>query len=311
MTLPITPDDIRAAHARIRSHIRRTPVLEGFANGVPQPVTLKLESLQHAGSFKARGAFNSLLSQNVPKAGVVAASGGNHGAAVAYAAAQLGHPVRIFVPEISAPAKVNLIRRLGAEVIVTGRAYADALAAAEAWQAETGALSVHAYDAPDTVAGQGTTALELDAQAEVDTLLVAVGGGGFIGGIAAWYGGQVRVIAVEPENAPTYHAARAAGAPVDISVSGVAADSLGARRIGSLAHAIGATAITDSFTVPDAAITEAQKTLWHHLNLAVEPGGATALAALTSGAYRPEPDERVGVMVCGANVDLDRLAALV
>ncbi|MEM0942987.1 MAG: threonine/serine dehydratase [Pseudomonadota bacterium] len=300
----ITKADIETAAARIAGHVRKTPIIDAYG------AVLKLENLQHAGSFKPRGAFNHLLSRQVPEAGLVAASGGNHGAAVAYAARALGHPARIFVPEISAPAKVALIQRLGAEVVVGGAAYADALAAAQTWQAESGAMDIHAYDAPETVAGQGTLARELEAQAALDTLLVAVGGGGLIGGIAAWYRGSVKVVAVEPEGSCCLHAAREAGQPVDVTVGGVAADSLGARRVGEISFGICQAHVAQTLLVSDAEISAAQTRLWTELNLASEPGGATALAALLSGRYRPQPGERVGVVICGANVDLARLDTL-
>ncbi|MEM7505436.1 MAG: threonine/serine dehydratase [Pseudomonadota bacterium] len=299
----ITPETIVAAHERIAPHVRRTPVID------VEGTVLKLECLQHAGSFKPRGAFNTLLGQEVPEAGLVAASGGNHGAAVAFAARALGHRARIFVPDVASPAKIALIRRLGGDVEVTGAVYAEALAASEAYQAETGAMSIHAYDAPGTVAGQGTLGRELEAQADLDTLLVAVGGGGLIGGIAAWYRGRVRVIAVEPESCACFDAARSANAPADVDVSGLAVDSLGARRLGAISQAISASYVAGNVLVSDADILAAQIWCWQALNLAVEPGGATALAALRAGAYRPAQGERVGVVMCGANVDLTRLAS--
>ncbi|WP_349369994.1 threonine/serine dehydratase [Salinarimonas sp.] len=311
--LPVTPDDIRAAHARIAHHVRRTPVWTlPSAFGHDGPVSLKLEFLQHAGSFKARGAFNNLLVESVPAAGVAAASGGNHGAAVAYAAHQLGHKATIFVPEISPKAKVDVIRRMGAEVTIGGPRYADALFACGMHIAATGALSVHAYDAEATIAGQGTVALEWeeDAAGGLDTVLVAVGGGGLIAGIAAWFGGRVKVVGVEPENSRALHAALATGEPVDVEVQSVAADSLGARSAGRLVTEIARAAVDHVALVPDEAITDAQRALWRDFRIATEPGGAAALAALLSGAYRPEPGERVGVLLCGANVDLAKLDAL-
>lgn len=268
----------------------------------PGPLLLKLEQLQHSGSFKARGAFANLLMRAVPAAGVVAASGGNHGAAVAYAARRLGVTATIFVPTITSPAKAERIRGYGATLVVTGERYADALQASEAFVAETGALPVHAYDQPETLLGQGTVGLELEADApEVDTVLVAVGGGGLIGGIAAWYAGRARIVAVEPEGAPTLHAARAAGEPVDVAVAGLAADSLGARQVGSLMFPIARAHVADSVLVPDSAIRQAQAALWSGMSVAAEPGGAAAFAALLCGRYRPAPDERVAVLVCGAN----------
>lgn len=310
MSLPVSPDDIRAAHARIRDHIRRTPVvnLPRGDFGHDGPVSLKLEFLQHAGSFKPRGAFNTLLSKDIPAAGVAAASGGNHGAAVAYAAHSLGVPARIFVPEIASKPKVDAIRRHGAEVVIGGPRYADAAIACAEYMAETGALSIHAYDAFETVAGQGTVAIEWEEdQPDLDTVLVAAGGGGLVSGIGAYWRGRVKVVAVEPAGSCALHAALAAGGPVDVEVHSVAADSLGARNTGALVHEICRAAIDHVALVTDEAITEAQRRLWRDWRIATEPGGAAALAALISGAYRPQPGERVGVLVCGANVDLRAL----
>ncbi len=312
-TSPITPDDIREAHARIRPHVRRTPVmnLAGSELGHDTPISLKLELFQHAGSFKPRGAFNNLLSREVPAAGVAAASGGNHGAAVAYAAHKLGYPADIFVPEISSPAKLAKIRAAGAELHVGGARYADALAACESHQRESGAIGIHAYDAAETVAGQGTLGLEWEEQVpDLDSVLIAVGGGGLISGVAAWFSGRVKVIAVEPQGSRALHAALEAGAPVDVSVESLAADSLGARSIGQLNFETCRRHVAQSLLVEDSAIEEAMARLWHGLQIAAEPGGATALAALLSGAYRPQPGERLGVLVCGGNVAPDSLAAL-
>ncbi len=313
MTPSVTPEAIRAAHARIRDHVRRTPVI-GLAPGAvghDGPLSLKLEFLQHAGSFMARGAFNTLLSRPVPAAGVAAASGGNHGAAVAHAARALGHRARIFVPEISSPAKVEVIRRCGAEIVIGGERYADALRACEAHVAQSGALSVHAYDAVPTIEGQGTVALEWEEDAgPLDTVLVAAGGGGLVAGMAAFWGRRVRVVAVEPRGSRALHAALEAGGPVDVEVASVAADSLGARNVGALVHAICRAHLDHVALVDDAAIVEAQRVLWRDLRIAAEPGGAAALAALIGGGYRPQPGERVGVLLCGANVDLARLAEL-
>ena len=296
---------IAETYARIRPHIRTTPLIRVDAADFDlagPPLVLKLECLQHTGSFKARGAFASLLLRDVPSAGVAAASGGNHGAAVAFAARKLGTPAHIFVPAVSSPAKIARIRSYGAALVVKGEAYADALAECEAFIANSGALSVHAYDQPETLLGQGTVGLELQEQAsDFDTLLVAVGGGGLVGGIAAWFEGRKRIVAVEPEGAPTYAEARTAGRPVDVAVSGLAADSLGARRIGSLMYPIASRYVAASVLVTDAAIRQAQQQLWDVVRLAVEPGGAAALAALTSGAYQPCDGERVAVLVCGAN----------
>lgn len=310
----LTPDDIRAAHSRIAGHIRRTPTLtlpaETFAT--PVPVAMKLEFLQVTGTFKARGAFNTLLGGSIPAAGVCAASGGNHGIAVAHAAATLGIPARIFVPEISSPAKIARIRETGADLVVGGARYSDALAACEAFAAETGAHSVHAYDAWPTMAGQGTVGLEWEEDAgPLDTVLVAVGGGGLIGGIASWFGRRVKVVGVEPAGSRALHAALAAGGPVDVDVQSVAADSLGARNVFARVYDTAAVHVDHVVLVHDDAIREAQKRLWLGLRAASEPGGAAALAALTSGAYRPAPGERVGVLACGANVDLAALAATV
>ncbi|MEM1275627.1 MAG: threonine/serine dehydratase [Pseudomonadota bacterium] len=301
--MDLTRAEITRIHERIAPHIRRTPVIE------TEGMVLKLECLQHAGSFKPRGAFANLLTRAVPEAGLVAASGGNHGAAVAYAARALGHKAQIYVPEISSPAKIALIQRLGGDVIVGGAEYAEALAASLAYQDQTGAMTVHAYDAAETLAGQATLGRELEDQTPLDTVLVAVGGGGLIGGIAAWYQGRVKVVAVEPEETCCFDAARKAGTPVDVSVGGIAADSLGARQLGAMAHSIAQTFVAENVLVSEAAIREAQLWSWQALNLAVEPGGAVALAALRAGVYQPAPGERVGVIMCGSNVDLARLAA--
>jgi threonine dehydratase len=265
-------------------------------------LVLKLEHTQHAGSFKARGAFANLLTRAVPAAGVAAASGGNHGAAVAHAAMRLGHKARIFVPAISSPAKVVRIRSYGAELVVGGQAYADALAACEAWTAETGALSVHAFDQAETILGQGSVGLELESQApDLDTLLVAVGGGGLIAGIAAWYEGRIKIVGVEPRLAPTLSMALAAGRPVDAPAAGIAADSLAPRRIGARVFPIVRRQVAGSVLVEDAAIAAAQAQLWEHTRIVAEPGAAAPLAALLSGAYAPAKSERVGVVVSGAN----------
>jgi threonine dehydratase len=311
--MTLTRADIEAAHTRIARHIRRTPTwtLPG-AFGHDGPVSLKLEFLQHAGSFKTRGAFNTLLSKPVPEAGVAAASGGNHGAAVAYAAKQLGVSARIFVPEISSPAKVAVIRSHGAEVVIGGARYDDAQAACDLYVAETGALRIHPFGADTTIAGQGTVGLEWEQDAApLDTVLVAVGGGGLISGIASWWKGRVKVVGVEPEGSRALHAALAAGGPVDVSVESVAADSLGARNTGDLVYSICRGAVDHVALVDDGAIREAQAQLWRDWRLATEPGGAAALAALISGAYKPKPDERVGVLLCGANVELGKLAGTV
>nr|WP_309502852.1 threonine/serine dehydratase [uncultured Roseovarius sp.] len=296
--------EISAAAARIAPYLRRTPVMDVVLDGLP--VALKLEHLQHTGSFKARGAFNTLLGAPVPAAGLVAASGGNHGAAVAYAARTLGHEARIYVPEMAGPAKIALIERQGADLVVLPGAYANALEAARAYEVETGAAQIHAYDAPLTVAGQGTCMAEWEAQGlKADTVLIAVGGGGLIAGALAWLGERRKVVAVEPERSCALHAALAAGQPVDVEVAGVAANALGARRIGDICYGL-ARGIT-SVTVTDAAITGAQALLWREIRQLVEPAGATALAALTSGAYVPSPGERVAVLICGGNIAPDPL----
>lgn len=305
----MSPSIDRAAIERvyriIAPHVRKTPVLEvnavdfGLAG---EPIAVKLELLQRAGSFKTRGAFAHLLTRVVPAAGVVAASGGNHGAAVAYAAMRLKVPAKIFVPTISSPAKIERIRSYGADLVVGGDRYADALAASEAWSAESGALPVHAFDHHETLLGQGSVGLELTDQApRLDTVLVAVGGGGLIGGIAAWYAGSVRVVAVEPEGAPTLRDALSAGAPVDAPTGSIAADSLAPRRVGELMFPIARAHIDRVVLVTDGAIQDAQRALWESLRIVAEPGGAAAFAALLSGAYKAAPNERVGVVVSGGN----------
>jgi threonine dehydratase len=288
----------------IRPHVRRTPVLEarGADFGLACELTFKLELLQHSGSFKARGAFANLLTREVPAAGVVAASGGNHGAAVAYAAHKLGRRARIYVPTVSSPAKIERIRSYGADLVIGGERYADALAASEAWAAQSGALQVHAFDQPGALLGQGTVGLELSEQAPgLDTLLVAVGGGGLIGGIAAWYEGRVKIVGVEPSAAPTLTRALQAGRPVDAEAGGIAADSLAPKRVGELMFPLAQRYVASVLLVEDDAIRGAQRALWESLRLVTEPGGAAAFAALLSGIYRAEPDERVGVLLCGGN----------
>ncbi|MCU1266234.1 MAG: threonine dehydratase [Acidobacteria bacterium] len=303
--LAITPEQIAATYELISPHIRRTPVIEvdGGDFGLdPAPLIFKLELLQHSGSFKARGAFSNLLTRTVPPAGVVAASGGNHGAAVAYAAMKLGQPAKIFVPTVTSPAKLDRMREYGAELVITGDRYADALAASEVWRAQSGAMSIHAYDQIETLLGQGTVGLEFERQApNLDTLLVAVGGGGLIGGIAAWYADRVKIIAVEPELAPTLFKALEAGRPVDAEAGGVAADSLAPRRVGELMFPLARARVDRVVLVTDEAILQAQEALWRVLRVASEPGGAAAFSALLSGQYKPEVGERVGVLVCGGN----------
>ncbi|MDA0635494.1 pyridoxal-phosphate dependent enzyme [Nonomuraea sp. MCN248] len=355
--------DVVAAAGRIGAYVLRTPVLE-----VAPGLVLKLELLQHSGSFKVRGAFNRMLAADgIPAAGVIAASGGNHGLAVAYAARALGARAEIFVPEVTSPVKLAGLRALGARINQVGAVYAEAAEAAVKRAAETGALPVHAYDQAEVVAGQGTTGLELMAQTGgVDTILVAVGGGGFAAGVALGAGsvaspsgsgveaagrsgslsgsgaeaagrsgslsdsgaeaagrsgspagsgavsecggGGPRIVAVEPERIPTFHEARKAGRPVAVEVGGVAADSLGATALGELAHGILAAAGADSVLVTEEAIVAARRALWDRHRLVAEHGGATAYAALLSGAYTPAPGERVAVLVCGSNTDPATLA---
>jgi threonine dehydratase len=307
----ITSSDVRAAATRIAGHVRTTPLIEADQRAFPSAarVWLKLEQLQHTGSFKVRGAFNRILSAaeqgTLPMAGVVAASGGNAGLAVAYAAARNGLPARVYVPTATPRVKVARLREYGAEVVQDGARYADAYEAAAKHAARTGALFCHAYDQPEICAGQGTLGLELLNQAdeEVNTVLVAVGGGGLMAGVAAATEGRVTVVGVEPDTIPTLHAALAAGHPVDVTVSGVAADSLGATRLGDIAYAMAASTRTRSVLVSDADIIAAREHLWERYRLAVEHGGATAFAALFTGAYQPAEGERIGVVLCGANTD--------
>lgn len=294
--------EIAAAARRTRPHVRQTPVLTADLDGMAGPLRLKLENLQHTGSFKTRGAFNSLLSGPVPAAGIVAASGGNHGAAVAFAAARLGHPATVFVPAFAGPAKMALIRRAGADLKVVEGVYDNAHEQAQAFARATGAMQVHAFDAPATVAGQGSLFLEWEAQGlDADTVLVAVGGGGLIGGAVAQFAGRRRVVAVEPEGAPTLNRALAEGPDTIVEVSGIAVNALGSKKIGRIGYDLCREAGVRSVLVEDRAIVAAQRLLWQDLRQLVEPGGATALAALVAGAYRPEPGERVAVLVCGAN----------
>jgi len=303
--LPIDRDQIAAAEKIIRPHIRRTPILEvaGADFGLDSiSLIFKLEFLQHAGSFKARGAFTNLLTRDVPKAGVVAASGGNHGVAVAYAAGKLGIPAKIFVPTVASSDKIDRIRRSGADLVITGDRYADALAASEAWLAQSGAMSIHAFNQRETLLGQGTVGLEFEQQyPRLDTLLVSVGGGGLIGGIASWYGSKIKLIGVEPEAAPTLSNALNAGHPVDSPAGGIAADSLAPKRVGELMFPLAQTYVEKVILVNDHEIAQAQEALWSVLRVVTEPGGATAFAALLSSRYQPKPGERVGILLCGAN----------
>ena len=305
----ISRDDIEAAAQRIAPHVRRTPlwVLRSDELGLPGPgfeVWLKLEQLQRSGSFKARGMFNRLLANPIPAAGVIAASGGNAGIATATAAQALGVPAEIFVPAVISPAKRDRLEQLGARVVVTGAVYAEAFAACQQRQRESGALMTHAYDQAEVLAGAGTLAREIESQAGVpDALLVSVGGGGLAGGIAAWFAGRTRMVALEPERAPTLHAALAAGAPVDVEVSGIAADALGARRIGALAWEVAQRHPMSSLVLRDEDIVDAQRWLWQSLKLAVEPAAALPLAALRSGAWQAQAGQRICLVLCGANVD--------
>jgi len=296
----VTAKEVSHAWTRIKPHVLRTPVLETDVFGMP--LSLKLEQMQHTGSFKARGAMNSLLSMDVPKAGLVAASGGNHGAAVAWAAARLGHRARIYVPELAGEAKINLIRSLGADLIVVPGVYANALEQALAYENDSGAAQIHAFDAPGTVAGQGTVMAEWEEQGlTADTVLIAVGGGGLIGGAMAWLEGRRKLVGVEPFNAPTLTQALEHGPQTTVEVSGLAANALGAKQAGRICYDLARVTNTGCVNVEDAAIAEAQHRLWSALRLVVEPAGAAALAALLSGAYRPQKGERLAVLLCGAN----------
>jgi threonine dehydratase len=307
----ITRDDIRRCYDTIRPYIRRTPVIAVDLSELDESATalstgtLKLEQLQCAGAFKARGAFTNLLWREVPPAGVVAASGGNHGVAVAYAAHRLGIPAKIFVPTVSAPTK---IRQLGADLVVTGERYADALAAAQDWERSSGAMSVHAYDQHETILGQGTLGLELSEQAgDLDTVLVPVGGGGLLAGVASWFAGEVRVIGVEPEGAPTLSYARAAGRPADAPAGSVAADALAPRRVGELVFPITQAYVDDVLLVDDASILAAQQALWQAFRVAAEPAASVGIAALLAGVYKPAPGEHVAVVISGANMSPSQL----
>lgn len=293
---------VEATYALIGPHLRRTPVLE-----LEPGLTLKLEHLQHSGSFKARGALANLLTREIPPAGVVAASGGNHGCAVAWAAQRLGVTARVYVPTTSSPAKIERIRGYGAELVLAGERYAGALAASREHQAETGALPVHAFDSPETMLGQASVGLELSSQlAEVDTVLVAVGGGGLIGGIASWFAhSDVRVVGVEPQGAPSLHDALRAGHPVDTATEGIAADALAPARIGELTFAVAAAHVRAAVLVTDDEILAARRALWERARIVVEPAGACAYAALLTGAYTRQPGERVAVVLSGANTVID------
>ncbi|HXH65917.1 MAG TPA: threonine/serine dehydratase [Candidatus Limnocylindrales bacterium] len=304
---------ILATYARIREHTRRTPILalngSDFSLG-SFSIILKLELFQHTGSFKARGALTNLMTRQIPSAGVVAASGGNHGVAVAFAGHKFNVPARIFVPSVASLAKRQRIEEYGATLVIAGDRYADALEASKIWQEESGAMPIHAFDQRETLLGQGTVGLEFEEQApELDTLLVAVGGGGLIGGIASWYQGKIKIVGVEPEGAPTLTKALEAGRPVDAEAGGIAADSLAPRRVGELMFPIAQKFVDRVLLVSDREICAAQEQLWKVARVAAEPGGATGLAALTSSKYVPAAGERVGVLICGGNstaVDFSR-----
>jgi threonine dehydratase len=305
MSLPAA-SDVAAAWRLVQPHVRRTPALELPAGsfGIAAPLALKLESLQVSGSFKGRGAFHKLLASKVPSWGIVAASGGNHGAAAAYAARALGYRAEIFVPTISSPAKVARLKSYGAIVHQVGAVYAEARAASEERAAETGALIVPAYEDPVVFAGAGSVALEFAEQAAFDTLLVAVGGGGLIAGCAVAIGERTKIVAVETEGTPTLHEALRAGRPVEVKISGIAADALGASRIGVPNFEVAKKLVRDSVLVTDEAVTAAQRALWEELRVIAEPAGATGLAALMSGVYEPGKGERVATLICGANTTL-------
>jgi threonine dehydratase len=298
-------DAIARNYEIIRPYVRRTPTIAVDAAdfGMPSaPLSLKLELMQHTGSFKARGAITNMLARAIPPAGVVAASGGNHGVAVAWAAMKTGKPARIFVPEVASPAKIERIRGYGADLVVIGERYNDALLASQEWAAQSGALPVHAYEQHETILGQGSVGLEFEEQyPAIDTLLVACGGGGLIGGIAAWYQGRVRIIGVEPVGAPTLYRALEAGRPVDCEAGSIAADSLAPKRVGELMFPLAQQWVERVVLVEDDHIRSAQTALWNTLRVVAEPGGAAAFAALLGGRYVPAPGERMGVLVCGAN----------
>jgi len=309
MTQPgdLSRERIQATERVIRPHIRRTPIVEvdGADFGLDSiRIIFKLELLQHAGSFKARGALTNLLTRDVPRSGVVAASGGNHGVAIAYAAMKLRKPATIFVPSVASKTKLDRIRSYGAELIIAGDRYADSLEASEAWITQSGAMPIHAYEGDETLLGQGTLGLELEGQdPKLDSLLVAVGGGGLLGGVAAWYQERLKLISVEPMEAPTLNLALHAGRPVDSPAGGIAADSLAPRQVGQQMFPIAQKFVNSSILVSDEEIIAAQKRLWESVRVAAEPGGAAAFAGLLSGRYKPEPGERVGVIVCGGNTD--------
>jgi len=299
------PAEITAAAQLIQPYVRRTPLLlvDGADFDLPGvQLVFKLEFTQHAGSFKTRGAFCHMLQRRAPAAGVVAASGGNHGAAVAFAAGRLNIAATVFVPSVASPVKLKQIQAYGATLRIAGERYADALAASQQFALQTGAMQIHAFDQPETLLGQGTVGLEFEQDAPaLDALLVAVGGGGLIGGMAAWYRGRVALIAVEPEQAPTLAHALAAGMPVDAPAAGIAADSLAPRRVGELMFPLAQRYIREAVLVSDAAIRAAQQALWTTLRLVVEPGGAAAFAALQTGRFEARRGQTIGILLCGAN----------
>jgi threonine dehydratase len=303
----ISREEIRKIYGKLAPHVRRTPVISvdgaNFGLNVGS-LKLKLEFLQHTGSFKARGAMTHLLTNPVPDRGVVAASGGNHGVAVAFAAKKFNVPARIYVPTVASKTKMERIRSYGADLVVGGERYADAYEESQRWAAQSGAMAIHAYDQRETLLGQGTVGFELEEQApELDTLIVAIGGGGLIGGIATWYEGKIRIVGVEPDKAPTLTRALEAGRPVDAEAGGIAADSLAPRRVGELMFPIAQKYLEKVLLVTDDEIKSAQQLLWSEARIAAEPGGAAAFAALASNKYRPAKGESVGVLVCGGNTD--------
>ena len=313
MSCAITHTEIEAAYDRIKDYIRKTPVFDCGANelGLGFPINLKLESIQHAGSFKTRGAFNNLLSANPNSAGFTAASGGNHGAAVAYACQALGFKSKIFVPRISSPVKIDRIKRYNADVHVEGELYSDAAKLCEQFQTESGYINIHPYDSATTIAGQGTLALEWERQVpDLDTVLVAIGGGGLIAGIGSWYNNRTKVIGVEPLHSNTLFTARNIGKPTEVPINSIAADSLGAKIAGDLPHKIISETVEDLILVEDKDIIDAQSQLWSEFQIIAEPGGATALAALISGKYSPKPNEKIGVLICGGNAKLESIVKI-
>ena len=310
MNNAISQTEITTAYGRIKDYIRKTPVFDCTANelGLGFPINLKLESIQHAGSFKTRGAFNNLLSADTKIDGFTAASGGNHGAAVAFACQALGFKSKIFVPKISSPVKIDRIRRYNADVHVEGDLYSDAAKLCEEFQLSSGFINIHPYDSVTTIAGQGTLALEWENQVpDLDTILVAIGGGGLISGIGSWYNNRTKIIGVEPQNSNALFAAVNNGKPTEISVNSVAADSLGAKIAGELTYKVVTETVDDFVLVEDKEIIRAQSLLWSEFQIIAEPGGATALAALISGKYTPKSSEKVGVLICGGNANLESI----